>query len=106
MLDFEADGEVCVRGWHDCDWAPTPSAAQAKEASGGVSLPSFSGLLPTADSSSTPLLRYPLTLGPARRVVLRPAMRTRCAGAGLSAELRAVLGGPIACPCIQADAVT
>ena len=54
----------------------------------------------------TPLLRYPLTLGPARRVRLRPAVRTRTApGAVLSEGLLGVLGGPSASPCIQVDGV-
>ena len=62
------------------------------------------GRLSTSSGDATPLLRYPLRLGRARRVRLRPAMRTRCAAA-LSDEVRAVHGGRCACPCIQLDGV-
>ena len=46
------------------------------DGAGGFSLtlPSFSGRLADGDRRS-PLLRYPLTLGPARSVRLRPALR-------------------------------
>lgn len=91
---FEADGNVAVAGWDG--WrgaAPPGDGARA-------SLPSFSGRLDAA----APLLRYPLRLGPARRVALRPAMPTRCAAA-VSPVLAAVLDGPRACPCLQVDAV-
>ena len=68
-----------------------------------LSLPSFSGCLDTP-SGETPLLRYPLRLGPARRLRLRAPMPTRVAP-GLSGAVRNVLGGPCACPCIQVDGV-
>ena len=102
-VEFRADNEVGVCGWDG--WLDV--RADGSEVEGWpVSLPSFSGLLPTPSGTRTPLLRYPLTLGPARRVRLRPAVRTRAApGAVLSEGLLGVLGGPSASPCIQVDGV-
>ena len=102
-VEFRADNEVGVCGWDG--WLDVRD--EGSEVEGwSVSLPSFSGLLPTPSGTRTPLLRYPLTLGPARRVRLRPAVRTRAApGAVLSEGLLGVLGGPCASPCIQVDGV-
>ena len=70
-----------------------------------LSLPSFSGCLASTPAGRGPLLRYPLRLGRARRVRLRPAVPTRLEG-DLSDAVRAVLGGPCASPCLQVDSVT
>ena len=102
-VEFRADNEVGVCGWDG--WLDERDDGSEVEG-WSVSLPSFSGLLPTPAGTLTPLLRYPLTLGPARRVRLRPAVRTRTApGAVLSEGLLGVLGGPSASPCIQVDGV-
>ena len=102
-VEFRADNEVSICGWDG--WLDVRD--DGSEGKGwSVSLPSFSGLLPTPSGTRTPLLRYPLTLGPARRVRLRPAVRTCAApGAALSEGLLGVLGGPSASPCIQVDGV-
>ena len=103
VFDFESDVDVRVRGWAGS--FSCPAADQAEDCGLAVSLPSFSGRLPAAAAgTTTPLLRYPLSLGPARRVRLRPAVPTRAAP-GVSEPLRAVLGGPSAFPCIQVDRV-
>lgn len=68
-----------------------------------LTLPSFSGLLPDGPSA---LLRYPLRLGPVRRLRLRrPLAAHAIDGTVLPEGLRAVLGGPVASPCIQVDGV-
>ena len=102
-VEFDAEDEVRCYGWDG--WLD--SRDDESEGEGwSISLPSFSGLLPTPSGTRTPLLRYPLTLGPARRVRLRPAVRTRAApGAALSEGLLGVLGGPSASPCIQVEGV-
>ena len=72
----------------------------ARATASSLSLPSFSGRL----AEFPELLRYPLKLGPASSVALRPAMPTRWSG--VSDDLAAVLDGPRACPSIQVDGVT
>ena len=107
---FDADDSARVLGWDG--WRPDADDADGSSDGFAISLPSFSGCLmmpaAAAGGSSTrrvgPLLRYPLRLGPARRVRLRPSARTTC-GADVSAALRCVLGGPVACPCVQVDGV-
>ena len=136
-FEFLADDHVLVSEWFEAGGADGGSGG-ADDGSGGaaadgggggggetegaraggggsISLPSFSGLLPTgsddgshvdATAGRTPLLRYPLTLGPARSVRLRAAMRPVCApGASVSDGLRAVLRGPCAAPCLELDCV-
>ena len=91
-FDFSSDDAVAVTGWDGwSDGAPAEGP--------NLSLPSFSGRLEEFPA----LLRYPLKLGPAGRVALRPAMPTRWSG--VSDDLAAVLDGPRACPCIQVDGV-
>ena len=91
-FDFASDADVAVTGWDGwSDGAPEDGPS--------LSLPSFSGRLEEFPA----LLRYPLKLGPAGRVALRPAMPTRWSG--VSDDLAAVLDGPRACPCIQVDGV-
>ena len=95
-FDFGSDAAVDVVGWDG--WCASPDEP---EASGpGLALPSFSGRL----AGASPLLKYPLRLGPAARVGLRPAMPTRWSGA-VSRDLVGVLDGPRACPCLQVDGV-
>ena len=89
-FDFTSDADVTVNGWDG--WS-----GGAPEDGPSLSLPSFSGRL----AEFPELLRYPLKLGPASRVALRPAMPTRWRG--VSDDLAAVLDGPRACPCIQVD---
>ena len=101
---FESDEHVNVRGWG-------ATADGDGEASSGasISLPSFSGLLPVDEQrcggEMMPLLRYPLKLGPARRMRLRTAARISLQPCALSEDLRAVLDGPCASPCLQVDGV-
>ena len=92
-FDFESDADVSISGWDG--WGDGAPAAGPS-----LSLPSFSGRL----AEFPELLRYPLKLGPAGRVALRPAMPTRWSG--VSDDLAAVLDGPRACPCIQVDGVS
>ena len=92
-FDFASNDAVAVTGWDD--WREG-----APEDGPSLSLPSFSGRLEEFPA----LLRYPLKLGPAGRVALRPAMPTRWSG--VSDDLAAVLDGPRACPCIQVDGVS
>ena len=121
-FEFSADDECVVRGWggwlgegggeEEGGAGSLVTAAEEASRAGGdedqgfaISLPSFSGLLPSEDGA-TPLLRYPLTLGGARRVGLRRAMPSVCAADGaMSKGLRAVLSGPCACPCLVVDGV-
>jgi len=92
-FDFASDTDVAITGWDGwSDGAPAEGSS--------LSLPSFSGRLEEFPA----LLRYPLKLGPASRVALRPSMPTRVAGA-VDDDLAAVLDGPRACPCIQVDGV-
>jgi len=92
-FDFASDTDVAITGWDGWgDGAPADGPS--------LSLPSFSGRLEEFPA----LLRYPLKLGPAGRVALRPAMPTRVTEA-VSADIEAVLGGSPACPCIQVDGV-
>ena len=92
-FDFASNEAVAVTGWDGwSDGAPAEGP--------NLSLPSFSGRL----AEFPELLRYPLKLGPAGRVALRPAMPTRWSG--VSDDLAAVLDGPRACPCIQVDGVS
>ncbi len=91
-FDFASNDAVAVTGWDD--WREG-----APEDGPSLSLPSFSGRL----EEFPELLRYPLKLGPASRVALRPSMPTRWRG--VSDDLAAVLDGPRACPCIQVDGV-
>jgi hypothetical protein len=112
---FEADNAVTVCGWEG--WLGDRGTNDNDPGGGSgweVSLPSFAGCLlreePGADGARahtrSPLLRYPLRLGSARRVRLLPAMSTTLSGGErISAEVRDVLGGPAACPCIQVDGV-
>ena len=98
---FASDDSVTVEGWDG--WSETPQTpAEGGEEGFVVSLPSFSGCLSDDDS---PLLRYPLSLGGARSVRLRPAATTIPSCGFLSKGVRSVLGGPCACPCIQVDGV-
>ena len=91
-FDFASDADVSITGWDDWrEGAPADGPS--------LSLPSFSGRL----AEFPALLRYPLKLGPASRVALRPAMPTRWSR--VSDDLAAVLDGPRACPCIQVDGV-
>jgi len=91
-FDFASDTDVAITGWDGwSDGAPAEGPS--------LSLPSFSGRLEEFPA----LLRYPLKLGPAGRVALRPAMPTRWSG--VSDDLAAVLDGPRACPCIQVGGV-
>lgn len=92
-FDFESDAAVKITGWGG--WSEG-----APEEGPSLSLPSFSGRVPEYPE----LLRYPLTLGPASRMSLRPAMPTRWRT--VSDDLAAVLNGACACPCIQVDGVT
>ena len=91
-FDFESNA-VTITGW---DGWRGGSPAEGPS----LSLPSFSGRL----AEFPELLRYPLKLGPASRVALRPAMPTRWSG--VSDDLAIVLDGPRACPCIQVDGVS
>ena len=91
-FDFASNDAVAVTGWDG--WGDgTPAEGSS------LSLPSFSGRL----AEFPELLRYPLKLGPAGRVALRPSMPTRWSG--VSDDLAAVLDGPRACPSIQVDGV-
>jgi hypothetical protein len=91
-FDFVSDRDVTVTGWDGwSDGGPAEGPS--------LSLPSFSGRL----AEFPELLRYPLKLGPAGRVALRPSMPTRWSG--VSDDLAAVLDGPRACPSIQVDGV-
>jgi len=92
-FDFASDADVTVNGWDG--WS-----GGAPEDGPSLSLPSFSGRIVEFPE----LLRYPLKLGPASRIALRPAMPTRWRG--VSDDLAAVLDGPRACPCIQVDGVS
>ena len=92
-FDFSSDDAVAITGWDG--W----SAGGAPADGPNLSLPSFSGRL----AEFPELLRYPLKLGPASRVALRPSMPTRWSG--VSDDLAAVLDGPRACPSIQVDGV-
>ena len=92
-FDFESDAAVKITGWDG--WSES-----TPEEGPSLSLPSFSGRVPEYPE----LLRYPLTLGPASRISLRPAMPTRVGV--VSDNLAAVLDGACACPCIQVDGVT
>ena len=92
-FDFASNDAVAITGWDGwSDGAPA-------EGPSSLSLPSFSGRL----EESPELLRYPLKLGPASRVSLRPSMPTRWKA--VSDDLAAVLDGPRACPSIQVDGV-
>jgi hypothetical protein len=102
---FASEDCVLIRGWDN--WLPGLPAPAPEQGARRftLTLPSFSGRLPTGPGT-TPLLRYPLTLGGARRVRLRAPMSTVCSsGPALGDTLRGVLGGPCACPCIQVDGV-
>ena len=57
------------------------------------------------DDRRSPLLRYPLTLGPARSVRLRPALRVSAAPT-TSAPLRRILEAPPASPCLAVGGAT
>ena len=92
-FDFASDTDVAITGWDGWSGGGAPVDGPS------LSLPSFSGRLEEFPA----LLRYPLKLGPAGRVALRPAMPTRWSG--VSDDLAAVLDGPRACPCIQVDGV-
>jgi len=94
-FDFASDADVTVTGWDG--WREGGAPADGPS----LSLPSFSGRL----TESPELLRYPLKLGPASRVALRPSMPTRVTKV-VSDDIAAVLDGPPACPCIQVDGVT
>jgi len=80
---------------------------------GGISLPSFSGLLAVHHNNGrsatkrSPLLKYPLRIASISSIKLRPAMKTKVtSSAKISKELRSVLvGGICASPCIQLDDV-
>ncbi len=92
-FDFASDADVAITGWDGwSDGAPDDGPS--------LNLPSFSGRL----EEFPELLRYPLKLGPASRVALRPSMPTRVTGA-VSDDIAAVLDGSPACPCIQVDGV-
>lgn len=95
-LEFEADDTAVVRGWTGTTEAPSSADGN------GIVLPSFSGCLPLEDGSETPLLRYPLTIGSVRHLRFRQPLQSSVA-LGASEELRAVLTGPRASPCIEAD---
>ena len=92
-FDFSSDADVAIHGWDGWREGDAPDDGPS------LSLPSFSGRL----AEFPELLRYPLKLGPAGRVALRPSMPTRWSG--VSDDLAAVLDGPRACPCIQVDGV-
>ena len=92
-FDFSSDDAVAITGWDGWREGGAPDDGPS------LSLPSFSGRL----EEFPELLRYPLKLGPAGRVALRPAMPTRWSS--VSDDLAAVLDGPRACPCIQVDGV-
>lgn len=108
-ITFEADDAIRVQGWESWN---VPEGTQERERGPALtlSLPSFAGCLDEGMTEGGSLLRYPLTLGPARRVRLLPAMRTILPGGAdaalLSKSVRAALGGPCACPCIAVDGVT
>ena len=111
VLEFTGENVVRLQGWNG--WTDLPSSTSGSSSSssgddddkgGGVNLPSFSGRLQLSPSKETPLLFYPLRLGPATRLRLRPSMRTICSER-LSGGIRGVLGGPVATPCIQVDGV-
>ena len=92
-FDFSSDADVAIHGWDGWREGDAPDDGPS------LSLPSFSGRL----KEFPQLLRYPLKLGPAGRVALRPAMPTRWTA--VSDDLAAVLDGPRACPSIQVDGV-
>ena len=105
-MELESSDAVrlgCWDGWND----PPPSVdvSRLQWPPLRFSLPSFSGCLPTEKDGTGPLLFYPLTLGPARRVRLRPALRVRGAP-GLPKELGDLFtyASP-ASPCLQVDGV-
>jgi len=117
---WNGDTDIRVNGWNG--WKPLPDTTKNEDelsnagdtnTSGGISLPSFSGRLnsrgasdSTTTGKNTPLLRYPLRLVSARSLRLRPALATKFASNVIvSEDLRAVLDGPRACPCIQVDGV-
>mmetsp|Transcript_1175 Transcript_1175/g.2360 ORF Transcript_1175/g.2360 Transcript_1175/m.2360 type:complete len:308 (-) Transcript_1175:101-1024(-) len=111
---WKGDNDIRVDGWSS--WLQLFDANKMNELdteknidkSGGISLPSFSGRLNLGDKKkNTPLLSYPLRIVSARSLRLRPAINTKFASdAIISEELRAVLDGPRAFPCIQIDGVT
>lgn len=105
-VEFNGDDAIRVTGWRDSDWL---SVEQQPSSSLSLSLPSFSGRLPGSGSSSgsrSPLLRYPLTLGPVRHASLLPALRGRAGSALADESLRALVDGPRpACPLIKIDGV-
>uniref|UniRef100_A0A7S0GBL4 Uncharacterized protein n=1 Tax=Proboscia inermis TaxID=420281 RepID=A0A7S0GBL4_9STRA len=122
---FASDDTVIVRGWDQAGWLPPLSAStttttnNVKPDSGFVlNLPSFSGRLPMDALSSsdgqvsslkTPLLRYDLNIGSARRMRLSSKMPTFVDNQkrnNMCDSLRNVLNGLCAFPCIQIDDVT
>mmetsp|Transcript_14734 Transcript_14734/g.22512 ORF Transcript_14734/g.22512 Transcript_14734/m.22512 type:complete len:382 (-) Transcript_14734:242-1387(-) len=130
---FASDNTCIVQGWDGFLPLEVDNNKIGRKAADGfaLSLPSFSGRLSreppddygsggdTKETSTSPLLRYVLKLGPARRIRLRPSMPTFLLREGyeenatfregndtvLSGGLRGVLEGPCACPCIQIDGV-
>ena len=99
-LAFASDDAVAI------GWPTTDEWRDGDDGAGGFSLtlPSFSGRLADGDRRS-PLLRYPLTLGPARSVRLRPALRVSAAPT-TSAPLRRILEAPAASPCLAVGGAT
>jgi len=76
-ISFIADDEIFIHGWDGwIDSKPLQDGPTYGRV--GLTLPSFSGCLPTGGGERTALLRYPLTLGPARRLRLRSPLRVQC----------------------------
>lgn len=99
---FGEDDSVSLGCWDG--WIEEPGAdGDSSRQEWGLNLPSFSGCLQQGDSTS-PLLRYPLRLGAARRASLRSPLSVSAAP-GLAPPLSSLLGGPAAFPCIQLDGV-
>ena len=90
-FDFASDADVAITGWDGWRGGAPEDGSQPEPPKR------------TPARQFPQLLRYPLKLGPANRVALRPAMPTRWSG--VSDDLAAVLDGPRRAPCIQVDGV-
>ena len=105
-VEFESANAVrtgCWNGWNDLSSSSADDAASPQWPT--LNLPSFSGCLPSEQGGASPLLFYPLALGPARRVSLRPALRVNGA-ASLPKELGDLFtSASPASPCLQVDQV-
>ena len=104
-VELESADAVRLGCWDG--WEESPPSADASGLQWpSLNLPSFSGCLPTTEQGGTsPLVYYPLTLGPARRVRLRPALRVRGAPS-LPKELGDLFtSANPASPCLQVDGV-